>query len=239
MNGSIVHINDGVKFTTGNIPTGMKFGRTTVIEKIPNPTKDNHAFYRCACDCGKIYCTVGRGLVSGHTTSCGCYFSEQLIARNTIHGEGSQKHANRGLYCVWNNMMKRCYNTKNPGYYNWGGRGITVCDEWKADYTVFRDWAFANGYKKHLSLDRRDNLLGYSPSNCWWATSIQQNRNTRKNVNVTAFGETKCISAWVADDCCSVGHTAIRKRIKKGWSPEDAITTPAYGRRATLTHTPA
>ena len=75
-------------------------------------------------------------------------------------------------------MIHRCYNENNPFYKNYGGRGITVCDEWKKSLQSFYDWAINNGWIKGLSIDRKDNNNNYCPENCHWITVSE---NSRKN----------------------------------------------------------
>jgi hypothetical protein len=121
-------------------------------------------------------------------------------------------------------MRRRCRNASHQEYHNYGGRGITVCEEW-SDFTTFRDWARANGYRDDLTIDRIDNDGPYSPENCRWATHIQQVRNTRRNRWVTAWGETKCLAEWVEDDRCLATKQALFYRLTVGWTPEKALTT--------------
>ena len=83
-------------------------------------------------------------------------------------------------------MKYRCLNKNGRRYKDYGGRGITICDEWKNDFKAFYDWAMANGYKDDLSIDRIDNDKGYYPENCRWATAFEQNHNKRNNVTATA-----------------------------------------------------
>jgi hypothetical protein len=103
----------------------------------------------------------------------------------------------------------------------------TADAEW-ADFAPFQEWAAAAGYASGLSLDRRDNDLGYSPSNCRWITMKEQQRNKSDTVLVTAWGETKCVAAWVEDARCQCGYIALAGRIKKGMDPETAIVTPPW-----------
>ena len=91
------------------------------------------------------------------------------------HGEIKTK-----LYFVWNNVKDRCLNLKSKDYPDYGGRGITICNEW-LEFIPFRDWALNNGYKENLVIDRENNNGNYEPSNCRWITMKESNRNRRFN----------------------------------------------------------
>lgn len=80
-------------------------------------------------------------------------------------------------------MKERCFNHRSTNYKYYGGRGITVCDEWKDDYVAFRDWALSHGYAPDLSIDRINVDGIYKPSNCRWATNKEQQNNKRNNTN--------------------------------------------------------
>jgi hypothetical protein len=120
------------------------------------------------------------------------------------------------------------YFVEYEAYERYAGRGITVCDEWHRNYGAFLVWAIDNGYRNDLTIDRRDNELGYSPDNCRWATVIEQHRNYRNNwPPVPAFGEAKIPLEWCQDPRCVVSCALLYKRLVAGWSPERAITKPS------------
>lgn len=154
--------------------TGQRFGRLTVVDRC-GCTSDGHSAWLCKCDCGKTSVVNGRYLTHGNTTSCGCFHKEMLSKRSTTH-----RKVHTRLYSIWTNMISRCTNEKVPCYHCYGGRGITVCDEWKNDFMTFYEWAMANGYADNLTIDRADNDGNYEPSNCRWITMKEQSQNRRK-----------------------------------------------------------
>jgi len=148
--------------------TGQKFGMLTAVEYLGNRK------WLCKCDCGGTCIREGKNLIS--TSSCGCQKTKQLSyagSKRTKHGDSKTS-----LYKRWTGMLQRCENPNNSAYGNYGGRGISVCDEWH-DYIVFKEWALANGYKKGLSIDRIDNDGNYGPDNCRWTTYAVQLSNRR------------------------------------------------------------
>lgn len=128
------------------------------------------------------------------------------------------------LYDICTQMIARCHNPNHASYFNYGARGITVCDEWRYDRSKFVDWANENGYRKGLSIDRINNDKGYSPDNCRWVDRTVQQNNTRRNHWITANGETHTISQWARIK--GVNRGVIFRRLKRGWSEERAINEP-------------
>lgn len=125
-------------------------------------------------------------------------------------------------------MKGRCHNPRDLCYRHYGGRGIVVSEEWRDNYSAFRDWSLSHGWKKGLELDRADNALGYSPANCRWVPHKENMRNMRGNRSLTAFGESKCVAEWADDPRCIAGYYLTWQRIHKlGWDAERAMTTPA------------
>lgn len=127
----------------------------------------------------------------------------------------------RRIYKTLNHMKDRCYNQKCKDYHMWGGRGITICDEWLRDVKSFYDWAMTHGYKDNLTIDRIDNNKGYSPDNCRWVDRKTQARNTRRNRLITINGETKCLVEWC--EVFNINYDMVKRRLHRGWSTERAF----------------
>ena len=122
-------------------------------------------------------------------------------------------------------MKNRCLCPNNPQYKNYGGRGIDICDAWKDDYVVFRNWAMDNGYRDDLTIDRIDNDGCYKPDNCRWVSYKVQSNNTRHNHQLSYKGETYSIAEWA--EIIGLPRSTLSQRITKcKWPIEKALTTP-------------
>lgn len=136
------------------------------------------------------------------------------------------------LYRIWKAMHFRCYQESHEAYARYSARGITVCDEWRNNYGPFCSWALENGYREDLTLDRRDNNLGYTPNNCRWIPLADQNANRSDNLPpFTAFGETKSLKEWSVDNRCIVSYQCLWHRIRIGREIEWALLTPQNQQR--------
>ena len=158
--------------------TGQRFGRLTVIRR-SGTCNGRNATWLCVCDCGKERVVKGTSLRSGHTVSCGCFHSQLMAEKMTTHTQSRSR-----LYGVWNSMRSRCYRPADKHFHHYGGRGITVCNEWLNNFQAFYDWAMSNGYDENAprgqcTIDRIDNDKGYSPDNCRWITIQEQQFNKR------------------------------------------------------------
>lgn len=168
--------------------TGQRFGRLTVIKVSKQVQKANRTryYWLCQCDCGNEKEIRTDCLTSGLVQSCGCLKKEQdRINLTKFH---RHKMSNKRIYHIWQKIKDRCLNPNTPCYDRYGGRGITVCDEWLV-VDNFLNWAMENGYNDNLQIDRIDNNGNYSPDNCRWVSVKENCRNRRSNIVVEYQGE--------------------------------------------------
>lgn len=196
--------------------TGQIFGRLIAI----TPYGSNTGKWNCRCACGNHTVVIGNNLRRGHTTSCGCYHKERMRIIKSKHtcyacGEPTEEH-NGGFvmhtFCntihnKWDGLNQRCYITGNASYANYGGRGITVCPEWRKDnpngFKNFYTWALGSGFQPGLTIDRIESNGNYEPTNCRWATWQEQANNRRplalleyKDLTGTVFGNVTVLGPY-------------------------------------------
>jgi len=209
--GSRVNVTDCV---------GDKYGRMTIKEFVKK--ENGHKFYKVECDCGEERIVRLSSLTSGNTNSCGCYGRERSA-------EGAKKRIKHGmhshpLYSTWFHIKERCYSVNSAIYTNYGGRGIQMCEDWQEDFMSFYNWAITDGgWKKGLTIERKDVNGNYCPENCVFATTAVQSRNKRNSRFFTINGVTK---NWI-DWCREYGlpESTVRNRMQRqGLSIEEALT---------------
>lgn len=210
-----------------NPNNGDRFGRLVVIDRLPDYvtlTGKKYPRFLCQCDCGKTKSVDKINLLSGKTLSCGCLQKERTSKASKKHGDTDSR-----LYNVWCAMKRRCYNKSVPEYVNYGARGVTMCDEWRDDYTAFMQWAISNGYQGDAkrgvcTIDRIDNNKGYFPDNCRWVTMREQCNNERRNHLFEYHGETRTVSEWA--ELFHLSYEKLYQRlVRYHWDIQRALTT--------------
>ncbi len=194
--------------------TGKRFNRLMVIS-ISHKTQTSKFFWKCKCDCGNNTIVNGISLIHGRTKSCGCLQKEKTSKLAFKHG----KSGNR-TYLSWNHMVQRCENKNNSQYKDYGGRGVTIDSSWRGDHgfeNFFRDMGDRPNGK---TLDRHPDKNGnYTKDNCRWATKKQQQRNTRSNVWIEAFGKLKLLIDWCEE--LEIQNGSIQRHLSLGRRFED------------------
>ncbi len=196
--------------------TGGRFGRLAILERVEND-KCGNLRWLARCDCGETTTVLGGNLTTGRTQSCGCLNLE----RCTTHGLSKSR-----VYAVWSAMVQRCTNPRHKEWGNYGERGISVCQLWMTFDGFYADMG---DQPKNATIDRIDNDGNYCPNNCRWATQADQARNKRTNVRVSWRGRSRIIGD-VADEF-GINRGTVYSRLGRGWSPEEALTTPLGQRR--------
>lgn len=152
--------------------TNKKFGHLTVVKMNEERGPSNKVMCTCKCDCGNTIVVMSNSLTTGKTVSCGCRIQKKT------HGM-----KNTRIYRIWAGMKNRCTNVNNQSYSDYGGRGITLCEEWNK-FENFYKWSKESGYSDNLTIDRINVNGNYEPNNCRWATYEQQNNNKRNNIYI-------------------------------------------------------
>jgi hypothetical protein len=201
------------------------YGRLTLLEEFVNKAVDGSYKGLWCCECGTEKLIVNYMVRNGRTKSCGCITKENNIKRST-HGHRQGRLASK-TYISWRNMNSRCYYEPNNRHHLYGGRGIEVCDRWRHSFDNFL--ADMGERPKNTTLDRIDSNGNYEPTNCRWASNKTQARNKSNNTILELDGVTKTAPEW--GDNFGISPIAIRARLSRGWSTEEAIRTPLGGKR--------
>lgn len=204
--------------------SGRTFGRWQVLHRAESISVNGHtrSYWQCRCQCGTLKPVATTSLTRGASESCGCLKAEMAVK----HGYAFK--ANRGgakskLYAIWTAMISRTDNPKHKNYHQYGGRGISVCERWKASFSAFLEDMGDRPSDKH-SIDRIDTNGPYDPENCRWATSKEQSRNRRNTRNITWNGETRCLRDWSSE--LGFSKWVLEYRLRTGWSIDEAFSTP-------------
>lgn len=214
--------------------TGRDFGRLTVRGYEGKRGKDR--YWRCVCQCGKQVVVRGRGLTApkGATKSCGCLQRERAKETARVHLKPRTTHGKVGTpeYAAWHHMRQRCLDPNHPGYADYGGRGIRICERWD-DFAAFVEDMGERPSAAH-SLDRIDVNGHYEPGNCRWADHKTQQRNRRHHRMVTWNGVTKCVGEWAEERGLTVPQLWSRLFLHK-WPVDRAMTEPVRGTKNLIT----
>lgn len=198
--------------------SGKRFTRLLAIE--PIGTGGGKVVWLCRCDCGQITKVRASNLGSGAVKSCGCLNRQRAAERQFVHGlNRTPEHR------IWTGLWSRCTNPNVKSYPRYGGRGIVVCERWR-DFKAFLDDLGPRPSHRH-SVDRIDNDGPYAPSNCRWATSKEQRRNSIQRLRfIECFGDIRPLVDWCEE--FKISYKLVQLRLNRlGWTPEKALTTPA------------
>lgn len=189
---------------------GNKYGKLTVVE-FAGVDHHQKSLWKCVCECGGSKIVHAKELKLGNVKSCGCLW------RQDVKGLSTSK-----LYRVYANIKQRCVDPNHEFYHRYGGRGITMSDDWMDSFLNFyRDMG---DRPEGMTVERIDNDKGYCKENCRWATRKEQANNTKNNTILYLKGERLTLSQ-ASDKTGILVHT-ILDRLKKGMSTELALTLP-------------
>ena len=211
--------------------TGQRFGRLLVIQRADRYKTDSGkrgTYYHCKCDCGNEVTVIAGHLTTGHTWSCGCAHEEQKEAWKTInlkHGKTKNKKIEKS-YQTWEYIKRRCYNPSDVDYRFYGAKGISLWGGWMNDPAAFCEYVESlDRYEETgTTIDRIDYTKNYEPGNLRWLSLPEQQRNKSSNRIIAANGETHILQEWANITGLSSG--VIAYRLKRGWTPEEAVNTP-------------
>ena len=184
---------------------GEKYNHITVIKKVGRNR------YLMQCDCGNTY--------ERTCTNSDCLNTCKKC--QTYENRGKHHDYKTKLYGHWITMRHRCNNPKATGYKYYGGKGIKVCDEWN-DYSKFKEWALANGYKDGLTIERKDSNKDYCPENCCWIPQALQQKTSSNSKLITIGDKTMNITDWCTE--LNISTASVRCACRThGFTPQSYI----------------
>jgi len=194
--------------------TGKRFGRLLVIRRADATGRPT---WLCQCDCGRSHQVKSNVLISGDSTSCGCFKREQFTAtqRRTTHGCRYTTE-----YKIWDGIKQRCLNSNDKAYPMYGGRGITICERWLQSFDNFLSDIGPRPDADH-TIDRIDNDGPYSPDNCRWATWHEQNNNQRSNRLLEYNGRTLTMAQWAR--VLGINYKTFKWAIHRGETVQQVV----------------
>lgn len=193
--------------------TNQTFGYMYVMYQ-NGVNNQKHAIWHCKCLlCGNEKDVVSSSLIRGKSTKCrSCATSLSKM----------KEYSHDSVKILFKGMKQRCYNPNTRSFVNYGARGITICDEWLDNPISFYDWAYSNGYKKGMSIERKDVNKGYSPDNCMFIPKNEQSKNRTVSIMITIDNKTLCLTDWCRIYNKNVS-TVKHRHDKQGMSWIDAL----------------
>ena len=194
---------------------GNKYGKLLVLKSLGHIKPGNGHYYSLVrCDCGYEFNLQDTLLLNNRRFQC------PMCSKNNLKTHGM---TNTSLFHIWSGMKQRCNCPNNSSYPDYGGRGIEVCEEWTS-FISFKNWALNNGYKKGLSIERKDVNGNYEPSNCCFITMRDQAKNKRTTFYVNYEG--RRMRVLDVSELCGIKSNTIKYRLTHGWNDYDATHIP-------------
>lgn len=192
---------------------GEQVGNVIFLHDVNGLIKRRQAMFRCGC--GNKFIAQIYKVKTFETQSCGCLHKKATSESNSTHGLTKHK-----LYRVWKSMKARCYNKNVSQYKDYGGRGVTVCDEWGKSFINFFRWCMDNGWEDGLQLDKdiKGDGMSYSPNNCLFVTPKQNSNKRKTSKYLTYNNETHTVSEWA--DKVGISLRALYSRLWRNWPLE-------------------
>ena len=197
------------------VPIGQRFGRLLVVAEVE---RTKHGVrVRCSCECGSEKILFLSHLKGGQLVSCGCFNRKRTIATNKARSTHGLTHSR--AFRIWEGMKARCLNSRHTHFKSYGGRGITVCEEWMNSFQMF--YQDMGKPPDGTTLDRIDNDGNYEPGNCRWATQEEQHNNKRTSRFLEADGHILTLTQWSRRT--GINRVTLYGRLKRGWTTERAL----------------